>query len=116
MSPTTNDVVTASVIKPGADTTILYGPPGLKPPAKYFPDESVVFVTTVFVGSKVIFTSAPDITPDSLETEPVISDVNSWDKRIGEKNNENNDNLIKFLNILRIPQLLKFNMGNIYQN
>ena len=51
VSPTTNDVISFCDNKPAAVTVILYGPPGLKPPAKYRPEESVVLVIVVLVGS-----------------------------------------------------------------
>ena len=51
VSPTINVAVWFCESKPGAVTVILYGPPGLKPPAKYLPDPSVVFVTELLVGS-----------------------------------------------------------------
>ena len=51
VSPTTRVVVSDWDKRPLAETLILYGPPGLKPPAKYLPDEFVVLLTELFVGS-----------------------------------------------------------------
>ena len=51
VSPTTKVVVAFWETNPAADTVTVYGPPGLKPPAKYLPDSSVVLVIDVLVGS-----------------------------------------------------------------
>ena len=44
VSPTTKLVVTSSERRPAADTLIVYGPPGLNPPAKYLPDSNQLFL------------------------------------------------------------------------
>ena len=95
VSPTTKLVTLFCVTKPGAETTILYGPPGLKPPAKYFPLLSVVLTTVEFVGSYVISTFAPLTAPSEDWTVPDISDVSSWVRMKGEKNKVNKDNFTK---------------------
>ena len=77
VSPATKVVVSDCDNKPEADTTILYGPPGLRPPAKYLPEESDDLVIVVFVGSYVIDIVAPLTAPSEELTVPEISDVNS---------------------------------------
>ena len=96
VSPTTKDVVSFCDNKPAAVTVILYGPPGLKPPAKYLPDESVVLVMVVLVGSYVISTWAPLTDPSEEDTEPEISDVSSWEISNGEIKIESNESFKKF--------------------
>ena len=96
VSPIISVVITSWLVNPGADTTIVYGPPGLNPPALNLPFEPVTLVTTVLVGSYVIVTCAPSTDPASELTEPVRSDVSSCENANGERNNERIEILSKF--------------------
>ena len=80
---------------PDEETCILYGPPGLRPPAKYLPLEVVTFVTELLVGSYVMVTVAP-LTAEPLDvTVPLISEVSSCDIANGERKIDMIDSLKK---------------------